>query len=86
MACLSIYFGRTRTDLISLSHSRLLAMEGGRFCLLRLLSLSTEGKGDKALFSSVARNSHLTNNKPEAAVCSLESFRFEEEKEYEKEI
>ena len=38
---LSIYFGRTRTDFISLSHSGLLAMTDARSCLERPLSLSS---------------------------------------------
>ena len=33
-----IYFGRTHTDLISLSHSRLLTMTDGRSCLIRPVS------------------------------------------------
>ena len=37
----SIYFGHTRTDFISLSHSRVLAMTDARSCLERPLSLSS---------------------------------------------
>ena len=37
----SIYFGRTRTDFISLSHSRLLAMTDARSCLERPVSFSS---------------------------------------------
>ena len=38
---LSIYFGCTRTDFISLSHSRLLAMTGARSSLERPMPLSS---------------------------------------------
>lgn len=38
---LSIYFGHSRTDLRSLSHSRMLAMTDARSCLERLVSLSS---------------------------------------------
>ena len=38
---LSIYFGCTRTDFISVSHSCLLAMTGARSCLERQVPLSS---------------------------------------------
>ena len=38
---LSIYFGCTHADFISLSHSRLLAMTGARSCLERPVPLSS---------------------------------------------
>ena len=38
---LSIYFGHTRTDLMSLSHSPLSAMTAGSSCLKRLVSYSS---------------------------------------------
>ena len=38
---MSVSIGRARTNFISLSHSRLLAMTNTRSCLVRLVSLSS---------------------------------------------